>query len=47
MIGVSVGVAPFVPSNGAVVALLYTERVTADGGYYEGVVCLINAINQL
>ena len=26
---------------------LYKARVTADGGYYEGVGCLLNKLNNL
>jgi hypothetical protein len=26
---------------------LYKTRVTADGGYYEGVGCLLNKLNNL
>jgi hypothetical protein len=27
--------------------ILYKARVTADGGYYEGVGCLLNKLNNL
>lgn len=46
-VGISTGVTPFIIQDGAVVALAYTNRVTADGGYYEGVACLIAAVDYL
>ena len=44
---VSIGVTPFTQAGGAVLALEYTNRVTADGGYYEGVDCMIFKLDDL
>jgi len=46
-VGISTGVTPFINQDGAVVALAYTNRVTADGGYYVGVACMIAALDFL
>jgi hypothetical protein len=46
-VGIAMGVTPFVQANGAVLALEYTNRVTADGGYYEGVDCMIYKLDDL
>jgi len=43
-IGIIVG-HQIVGGNGIVDA--YIARVVADGGYYEGITCLTNAINAL
>jgi hypothetical protein len=46
-VGIAMGVTPFTQAGGAVLALEYTNRVTADGGYYEGVDCMIFKLNNL
>jgi hypothetical protein len=46
-VGIAMGVTPYPQGDGAVLALAYTNRVTADGGYYEGVDCMIFKLNNL
>lgn len=46
-VGLAIGVTPFTQAGGAVLALEYTNRVTADGGYYEGVDCMIYKLDDL
>ena len=46
-VGVSVGFTPFINNDGAIIVLTYTNRITADGGYYEGVGCAIAALDNL
>jgi hypothetical protein len=48
-VGIAMGVTPFTQAGGAVLvlALEYTNRVTADGGYYEGIGCLLRKLNNL
>lgn len=46
-VGLAIGVTPFTQAGGAVLALAYTARVTADGGYYEGVDCMIYKLDDL
>lgn len=46
-VGLAIGVTPFVQGGASVLALEYTNRVTADGGYYEGVDCMIFKLDNL
>ena len=46
-LGISTGITTFITQDGALVALAYTNRVIADGGYYEGVGCMIAALDSL
>jgi hypothetical protein len=45
--GPFVGVRPYYGSYADALVLAYIARVTADGGYYEGIVCLEDKLNQL
>jgi hypothetical protein len=42
-----VGVQPYHSKLGTNIAFEYIARVTADGGYYEGVICMENKLNAL
>jgi hypothetical protein len=46
-IGISIGITPFPQGDGGVLALDYTNRVTADGGVVESVDCMIFKLNNL
>ena len=45
--GPFVGVRPYYGSYADALVLAYIARVTADGGYIEGIVCLEDKLNQL
>jgi hypothetical protein len=45
--GPFVGVRPYYSPLADEIVLGYIARVTADGGYYEGIVCLEDKLNQL
>lgn len=45
--GPFVGIRPFYSPLADEIVLGYIARVTADGGYYEGIVCLEDKLNQL
>jgi hypothetical protein len=46
-VGISTGVTPFTENEGAVIAATYVSRVIADGGYVEGVDCMIYKLEAL
>jgi hypothetical protein len=48
MIGVGIGTRNrLYKGQGWALVKLYKARVTADGGYYEGIGCLLNKLNNL
>jgi hypothetical protein len=47
MIGFSLNVLKNRPSIGQINALSFTQRVANDGGFIEGIECLINKLEKL
>jgi hypothetical protein len=42
-----IGVTPYYSQAVNIIILQYVARVTADGGYYEALLCLENKLNAL